>query len=264
MDSGNDPFPPSLPSFDSPQIFDTDMTDAMQDGDHFFNSAMPHDSPGPFLRDEMFMNSPYQSPLSTKSQNVRLDTNSKLNEVALSTSPDSSLQDSSSDSSSQHKRKTSSRSSHSGLLPQDIGMNNHTYSESWRNAEVGSNVKPVTNHEGSNHIAGDFNDRAMEHDFDFDSAASSPSPNMDSRGFTFSGTRHIAIPNQMSPRSPTNFVTPEQTSNVWYLNIFNLISFVLENGIQAHMIVCAGTPRGFAFVTITCLQYFDPKRNTFG
>ena len=129
---------------------------------------------------------------------------------------------------------------------------------------MGSNVKPVIDYAGSNDIAGDFNDRAMEHDFDFDSAASSPSPNMDSRGFTFSGTRHITIPNQMSPRSPTNFVTPEQTSNVWYLDMFDLTPFVLENGIEAYMIVCAGTPRGFAFVTTTCLQFFDPKRKSFG
>ncbi|MCJ1357590.1 MAG: hypothetical protein MMC33_007586 [Icmadophila ericetorum] len=214
MDSGSDPFPPSLPSFDSsPHIYDTDMQDVLQTGDVFFNSALTHDSPGPFLADEMFLNSPYQSPLSIKSQNMRLDANSKLNEINLSTSPDSSLQDSSSESSSQHKRKTSSRSSHSGLLQQDMSMNTQNYSGSWGNAESRSNTKTITEFTGSNNIASDFNDRAMEHDFDFDSAASSPSPNMNSRGFAFSGNRHIAIPNQMSPRSPANFAKPENSMN---------------------------------------------------
>lgn len=227
MDPSSDPFPSSLPGYDSPHIFDSEMGGPMQDGDlEFFNSALAQESPGQFFRDDSltnFANSPYQSPVSTKIQNVPEVSKPTANSPLFSASPESSSQDSSSDSSGRHKRKSSSRSSHSGLNGQDITMTDDPGPNSWKTDSVNHGGPafglPYSNIPG--HISYEFSNRAMENDFDFDSAASSPSPNMNSDVAAYSGPRHIAIPYRASPQPSASLIPNQQAIKVG--DVFQLL-----------------------------------------
>ncbi|RFU26119.1 hypothetical protein B7463_g10208, partial [Scytalidium lignicola] len=97
-------------------------------------------------------------------------------------SPAASYQDSSSESSG-YKRKSSSDSSRSVLTSGDMIMADDTGLTSWKVDDLGSqtDVANFAGYDGTinpnsmDHTF-EFNDKTMENDFDFDSAASSPSP----------------------------------------------------------------------------------------
>ena len=195
MAANGDPFPASLPGFPA-GIYDSEMGGTEQEQEYgFFTSAIGQDSPGHFFQEDALLDSPYQSPMPVKPnapENIQVS-----NEPQFSASPpDSSLQDSSSDSSGRVKRKTSSRSSHSGLATDAMvpgGPN--------------ANVQPGHIFPGwkapPNPTSFDFNDRNMESDFDFNSAASSPSPitRTQQHPAPYSGPRHIAMPFRATPRT---------------------------------------------------------------
>ena len=197
MNSSSDPFPPSM---DSPQIFDTDMNGSMQDNDLFFNSALPTDSADQFFGDDSLISSPFRSPVSTKAQTMSMSQQSVQNPSEMSTSPEGS--DSSSDLSGR-KRKSISRSSGSAT---DINMADAGQNGPWNTS---SNVKkePMFISDAHSLDRFEFSNRAMENDFDFDSAASSPSPLMASKNVPFNGLRHVAIPNTESPRASVGLLS---------------------------------------------------------
>lgn len=214
MASADDPFPPSLPlpGFESPRIFDSDMAGTMGDGGlEFFSSAMPQDSPGQLFGGDTLATSPYQPPMPAKSISAPSDTKRTLNGAAFSASPDSSLQDSSSDSSVRQKRKVSSNSSHSAIPVRDITMANGVHMNPWKDDDpmlgvaepngnfLASSLPAQTNFELSN--------RAMENDFDFDSAASSPSPYATTSTMgpmANNSARDFAVPYRASPNQTRN------------------------------------------------------------
>ena len=195
MAANGDPFPASLPGFPA-GIYDSEMGGTEQEQEYnFFTSAIGHDSPGHFFQEDALLDSPYQSPMPVKTNAA--ENNQVLNGPQFSASPpDSSLQDSSSDSSGRVKRKTSSRSSHSGSAADAMvpgGPNANAQS-----AYVFPGWKaPI------NPTSFDFNDQNLESDFDFNSAASSPSPitHTQQHPAPYSGPRHIAMPFRATPRT---------------------------------------------------------------
>ena len=218
MDSSTDLFPSSLPGLDSPQIFDSDMADPMQDTDLFFSSALPQDSPAHLLGDDAAINSSYSSPMPMKVPRLEADSTSAESGHNVPASPESSLQDSSSDSSGRRKRKSSSRSSRSGLATSDVAMTDGVQFDGIKHRAIRTSSKPTSFDDlGSNtasYDSFDLSNRAMENDFDFDSAASSPSPLLSSSGGTYTALRHIAIPYRASPRS-----APSLTPHDMHLNV---------------------------------------------
>jgi hypothetical protein len=197
MNSDSDPFPPTMATMDSPHIFDTDMADNMQEGGLFFDAALPTDSPSFFVDDGM--TSPFQSPMPVKSRKIHAGSQGIRDGTALSTSPESSVQDDSSDTSSKHKRKTSSRSSESAPLAKSVapvGSERRTWGIQTRKQEQ---PHDLLNPQSFGNY--DFSNRAMEHDFDFESAASSPSPAMSGNSATYNAPRHVAISYKESPKS---------------------------------------------------------------
>ena len=182
--------------------FETDMEGSMQDADNFFSSALAADASERLFPDDGLNNSLFQSPRTTKMQPTHGSAKSFHNQINTSTSPESSVQDSSSSDSSVHrKRKSSSKSSRSGLWNGDSPMSNtpgHIKRE--------STISDVA--EFNNPVSGEL--------FDFDSAGSSPSqdmtssntlgmlPDITSNDSKYSGPRGVAI--QHSPRSPASFM----------------------------------------------------------
>ena len=224
MDIGNDLFPQSLLGPDSPQIIDSDMSPSLQNGDlEFFNSALPQDSPSRFFGDDTLAISPYQSPLSLKQQVVQEKPPTTTNRTTFSASPDSSLQDSSSDSSRRYKRKTSSKSSHEVLAGQDVTMTDDVRLGIWKTDDAQLHRRDLMlDYSGSifpPHQDYNLSNRAMENDFDFDSAASSPSPYMKSHTSTYTGPRHIAIPFRASPKPSACLVTNEKSPSVGQIDL---------------------------------------------
>lgn len=205
MNSTNDPFSSTLPGLESPLIFDPEVNDPLEPTNIFFNSALPQDSPGGLFGDDALANSPFPSPLSAKVQQLQKEPNTLKTDAPLSVSPDSSLRDSSSESSDCHKRKSSSRSSRSGVLQADVIRSNGAEVMDWRRCEsLIIEQEPDFSFSTSNIGGGekyDFSNRAMESSFDFDSAASSPSPIIGVGGPRLAGHRHIAIPYRESPQS---------------------------------------------------------------
>ena len=219
MDPAADPFPSSLPTLDSdsPPMFETEMAGTIQSGDIYFNSALPEDSPGRFFHDDMLANSPFHSPASIKVQYASTGPMASKAQNNYSASPESSVQDSSSDSSRRHKRKTSSKSSFSGLNGRDLTMTD-VRPRTWK-AEGGMDgaIQPKFGFSGSATFQPDQMDvsnRAMENDFDFDSAASSPSPGISADTPVYTGNRHIAIPYRASSRSAASLVSHSRSSVV--------------------------------------------------
>ena len=129
----------------------------------------------------------------------------------LTASPAGSFQDSSSDSSVDYKRKSSSDSSRSALTSADIMMADDTDMGDWKVEDM------IAVNEAQNFGAHDgtinpstmstnfgFNDKTMENDFDFESAASSPSP--------FTSGKSVNID---SPEMPTiRYDTPRKYSSM--------------------------------------------------
>ena len=207
MEQNHDPFPSSLPSLDSPQIFDSDMT---QDGGiEFFNSAFPQDTPG-----RLFSDSPFQSPMPVNTASLKSTSNQTVKGNSFAASPESSMQDSSSDSSGRHKRNTSSNSSHSALTTGNRAVY-HGVRSNGRKVEstIMSDAEPIFDYTSSTmpmDLNYEFSNRTMENDFDFESAASSPSPNFTST----SGIRHIAIPYRASPSAAPSLLPNTRSSMV--------------------------------------------------
>ena len=196
MAANSDPFPASLPGFPA-GIYDLDMGGTEQEHDYgFFSSAIGQDSPGQFSQEDALLSSPYQSPMPMK-PNAPPETIQASSGPQFSASPpDSSLQDSSSDSSGRAKRKTSSRSSQSAHA-----------TDATMPGGPSASIEPAYIYPGwkapGKTTSFDFNDQNMESDFDFNSAASSPSPiaNAPQRPVPYSGPRHIAMPFRATPRT---------------------------------------------------------------
>ena len=185
----DDPFPSSLPGYESPRIYDPTLQENMNDGD--FGIFDPHDlfnppgtRPGGDRANETSLSSAAPKP------NERIEKAQALlnNPQQWSTSPDSS---SSSESSNQHKRASSSESS-------AIGDGHLKYSTTTHGIMIGADTM---DDEASNKL--------MESHFDFDSAASSPiPPNQESRvAMRISNT--VRMPYcPVGPREPLNPFSP--------------------------------------------------------
>lgn len=184
-----------------PFILDSDMPGRLeQDTEYseFFDSNLPLDagnSPGIFSADDytndnsQFFN--FGSPNSTNhksplpSQRTLLDTKVQPSLSAPSTaSPAGSYQDSSSDSSG-YKRKSSSDSSRSALTSGDAMTTEDAEMGDWKMEDMingnGNGMNGYSNFDGTINPSSmnnnfEFSDKSMENDFDFESAASSPSP----------------------------------------------------------------------------------------
>lgn len=184
MEFDNDPFP-FLPKFDEPQIFDANMTDAMEEGALEF-PELRFDSPG------LWNTSVGASPVLSKSDGSQA-IKPPFIDPAFSQSPESS---SASDSSNnQHKRNHSSDSSRSGALAGDgdVSMNGIL---------IGADMEDRASDKSSPATDVDLSNRAMECHFDFDSAASSPSPFAEPKpAFKPSSVRSIKMPYRSSPNA---------------------------------------------------------------
>ena len=173
MDLDEDPFPQSLPHIDGPRIFDTNIAKVMEESGLQYD-AMVYDLPN-------YFSAPYQS------LNKSYGSHTMVNpaDLALSTtqSPESLPDSSSSDSSNkQHKRNHSSNSSRSGLLIADGDGQTVDSTPPPNGILIGAS--PI-GYRGNDQLlsTADFerSNRAMERHFDFDSAASSPSPHLDTK-----------------------------------------------------------------------------------
>jgi len=191
MNNSTDP-PRSATS--PPYIFGSDMLGSLDsDPDFEFFDCNQIDaaaSPGVFLTEEsaldasQFLSACGSPTLTNKlphnARPSRLDTKVQLS-TPSTTSPTESDRDSSSDS-SKGKRNLSSNSSRSAQAAGDAMMADTIMGDDWKVEDVlnenGSSFAP---YDGTiNPLAMDtsfgFNDKAMENDFDFASASSSPSP----------------------------------------------------------------------------------------
>lgn len=177
MDFDNDPFP-FLPKFNEPQIFDANMNDAMEEGGVGF-PELPFDPPS------FWNNSIGASPMPSKSIGSQA-IKQPLMDPASSQSPESS---SASDSSNnQHKRSHSSDSSQSGALAGDGHV-------STNGIVIGADIEDHASVKSSPATDVALSNRVMECHFDFDSAASSPSPFSDTKlTLKSSSVRSIKMP----------------------------------------------------------------------
>ena len=178
-----------------PFIFDSDMSgrlDADPDFELFDSNLEGVSSPGFFLAEDLATdNSQYltnfgtPNPANQKSplpdHSSLLDTRVPQSLSAPSTaSPAGSYQDSSSESSG-YKRKSSSDSSRSALTSADIMMADTDMGD-WKveDSLLSNDSSNYGGFEGTINPADmsnfEFSDKTMENDFDFESAASSPSP----------------------------------------------------------------------------------------
>ena len=181
-----------------PFIFDSDMSgrgDLDPDYSSYFESNLPLEaasSPGIFSTEDFVSDNSqlfnFGSPNVANHKSPLPDQGSLLNtrvqqniSAPSSASPAGSSQDSSSESSG-YKRKSSSDSSRSALTSKDAIMNGDEDMGDWKMEDiVGRN--DMTGYGGYGTIDPasinknfDFNDKSMENDFDFESAASSPTP----------------------------------------------------------------------------------------
>jgi hypothetical protein len=187
---------PEAPPYSSPFVLDLDMSENLEDPDFgFFDINTPFvagSSPSTFLAEESAVeNYKYNTGIGTPSSVTHeqdplnrpsfAQSKSQAPYTQSSASPAGSYQDSSSDS-SRYKRKSSSDSSQSVLTGKDIMMADTDMGD-WKvddmmTGEDGAHFggyDGTINPSSMNNTFG-FNDKAMENDFDFDSAASSPSP----------------------------------------------------------------------------------------
>ena len=203
MRPGSDQVPHAGNGFISPHIFDTDIDGPMHDADMFFDSALPIDSPGQFFRDGASGISPFQSPVPVKTQALQNGRGGVQARPAPSLSSESSIQDSSSDSSEQHKRKSSSTSSQSAPSGSDTVMADASGPSQWNGSQSffkkESTLAPAQ-FNTMNFDSFELSNKAMENDFDFDSAASSPSPLLSASNTQYTGPRCLAMPYEDSPR----------------------------------------------------------------
>ena len=231
---------PGFSASSPPFILDSDMSERLDsDPDFdFFDSNIPLEatnSPGIFLGDEFpidtsqyLTNFGSPAPVSHKSplpeQGSLLDTRLQQSLSAPSTaSPAGSYQDSSSESSG-YKRKSSSDSSRSALTTGDVMMADDTDMSDWKVEDMiaKSDASNYGGYDGtinpasmSNNFA--FTDKSMENDFDFESAASSPSPfgigpvDMDSPEMP---TIKYDTPRMNGPMSKSKFINHNKANSV--------------------------------------------------
>jgi hypothetical protein len=226
-----------------PFILDSDMSGRLDsDPDfEFFDSNLPVEaanSPGFFLAEDFatdnsqyFTNLGSPNPANLKSprpqQASLLDTRVQHTLSAPSTaSPAGSYQDSSSESSG-YKRKSSSDSSRSALTSGDVMMADDTDMGDWKAEDmIAGNDAPAFGGYGGtidpsamNNNYG-FSDKTMENDFDFESAASSPSPfgigpvEMESPEMP---TIKYDTPKKNSPMLKTKFKNHNKANSVGFL-----------------------------------------------
>lgn len=160
----DDPFPPSLPGYESPRIYDSNMTEAIEDMGADLNDQS-YDSPLNLFGEPGFSNTAYQ-PAPLKDGDGTPSAPSHLLAPNWSNSPESSA---SSDSSNVHERKNSNQSSAMGdLTMADTPVANGIL--------IGADPVDATvaDDEASNNF--------MASTFDFESAASSPTPMLDLKG----------------------------------------------------------------------------------
>ncbi|CAG8953965.1 hypothetical protein HYFRA_00009064 [Hymenoscyphus fraxineus] len=162
---------PVFEFFDSNQSIEGANSPGIFLGDNTDSSHFNYSTPVPFE---------FKSPVPSKSS---LETGARHQLPSPSTaSPTGSLPDSSSDSSG-YKRKSSSESSREPITPGDVMMAD---GGDWRmdmmgNMVAGDGTAGFGTFDGTINPASmssgcDFNDKVMDNDFDFESAASSPSP----------------------------------------------------------------------------------------
>ena len=188
MDLDSDPFPLSLPSFEEPRIFDPHTTEVME-GDTFQYDPMLFGSPN-------FFSNSYQPP--TKTQGNQTVVNPAHLGLAMPQPPESLADSSSSDSSNnQHDRKHSSDSSGSGVQFLDGGDQSVEGSSGPAGILIGASPQEIVpSDEQYSSVEFDSSNRAMECHFDFDSAASSPNTQPESRhltDFSPAGPRKIPL-----------------------------------------------------------------------
>ena len=200
---------PATEPYSSPFILDLDMSDNVEDPDfEFFDPSTPFRAPvspntllsqhlAPEDKSSRFgiIGTP-RSPrhLNPADANTLFHSSPNTPSARSSDSPPDSYQDSSSDSSA-YKRKSSSESSRSAFTSNDTSMNDADVGE-WKVGEDGSpgeHLERYAQHQlgmdsASSTPAYAFSDKAMENDFDFESAASSP---------------NHTIPIMKSPEMPT-------------------------------------------------------------
>ena len=206
MPLSSDQDPLASAGFNSPHIFDTDMDGLIHGTDMFFDSALAIDAPSRLYGDGVSGISPFQSPMPTKARSLQDGRRGLQTRPAPSLSSESSMQDSSSDSSDQRHRKTSSTSFQSAPSGSDTVM--HDASE-WNGLQSFSKKEVahgLPNSDASNLDNFEFSNRAMENDFDFDSAASSPSPLLSVNSAQYTGPRGLTIPYEDSPKASTDLL----------------------------------------------------------
>jgi hypothetical protein len=179
--------------YSSPFILDLDMSHEVGDPDfEFFDTDTPFATTsgvGGLIEEGFGVDSPrYSSTIpngapaaqkQTSHNNTFQSPRPQTLSAPSSASPAGSFQDSSSDS-SRYKRKSSSSSSHSAVTGGDKSMMDADMSD-WnaQRTPLGGNGLTARAYDGtmnpsSMENAFGFSDQAMENDFDFDSAASSP------------------------------------------------------------------------------------------
>ncbi|KAI9858512.1 MAG: hypothetical protein M1813_006453 [Trichoglossum hirsutum] len=227
----------------SPQIVDLDdMGGILQDGDEFY---IPHPTPASsgLLDDGTFDttmsfgdsgSSTYMSAAFTSKNSQTIPTSlihngsSELISAPSSSSPTSSLQDSSSDSSRHHKRKSSSNSSHSGPAVADTptAHDHDSFNEVMGGGDGPGfasysdlvDFSPIGGPSGPPALLPDveMSNRDMENHFDFESAASSPSP----LGTAFISSRHTTatrpsfLPSRRPPQAGSGHQLDRQSPRV--------------------------------------------------
>lgn len=167
------------------------------DGD-FFGSALALDSDALLVSDE-FDNLSHRCDPSSGSK------------IAFSQSPESTLPDSSSDSSLQRPRHGSSDSSRSGFLGGDVTMVDEEQVAAWSAMDnmTGSFRRNAMIHNPDT----TFSDNVMDRVFDFESAASSPGPHTTTSDAVFNSPHNFA---KMPYRSsPSSVFIPTKSSGRW-------------------------------------------------
>ena len=208
MSSTNDPFPPSLPGpsgIDSPRLFDRHLespsgfdvgfSHSMHiDSSEFFSASLA-DS---FFNEEAFADSSGQSTVDSPESSGQADR--AAHQPAFSQSPQSSLIDSSSESSNQNEKNASSASSHSGHFADDSrgGEKSHVKKESLSDFGFQTTEKLLVSDPG---ISND----AMDQDFDFETAAGSPGPSPSGINQKNAHMHSVEVPYRQSSKLATSF-----------------------------------------------------------
>ncbi|MCJ1403196.1 hypothetical protein MMC11_006419 [Xylographa trunciseda] len=211
------------------------MAGTTQNEDLYFGSALSQESPGRFFNDDVFAASPFQSPAPKRAPNPSTKSADATTGHRLSGSPESSLQDSSSDSSGRRKRRTSSKSSLSALAGHAQVRSGPRASGAKSDDMMDIVSEPVFDFSGTAaplYDGYDFSNRAMETDFDFESAASSPSPAVSASTPVHHTARHITIPYRASPGSAASLAPRSYGSPLVGMRETSPVSSVVKNEYQ--------------------------------